>query len=113
LFEVIRLKTPGGMSMWLAITSARITADSGVSGAGLRTTTLPAARAGAVLPTFMPVGAFQGVIAPPTPRGSWRTRRLLRMPGISATGRSTSQPNVSIRSAVHSTSSITESIPSR
>jgi hypothetical protein len=71
---------------------------------------LPAARAGTALPTFMLVGAFQGVIAPTTPRASWRTRRLLRMPSISNAGRSTSQPNRSISAIVHSTSSITESM---
>jgi hypothetical protein len=62
------LTTPGGKPA-SAISSATARVDSGVSSAGLRTTVLPAARAG---PSFQLVnisGKFQGTIWPTTPTG--------------------------------------------
>jgi hypothetical protein len=43
---------------------------NGVSGAGLITTALPAARAGASFHTAIISGAFHGVISPQTPTGT-------------------------------------------
>ncbi len=43
---------------------------SGVSSAGLSTTVLPAARAGAKPHPAIAIGKFQGTITPTTPRGS-------------------------------------------
>ena len=49
-------------------------AVSGVSPAGLSTTVLPAARAGASFQEAMVRGKFQGTISPTTPSGSWKVR---------------------------------------
>ena len=43
---------------------------SGVTSAGLRTTVLPAARAGAKPQPAMAIGKFQGTMTATTPRGS-------------------------------------------
>ena len=59
--------TPAGMSVCSAMIRPRTVADQGVSGAGLRTTVLPAASAGPSLARFRFSGKFQGVIAPTTP----------------------------------------------
>ncbi len=50
------LTTPGGMSVSVAISSARASVISGVSGAALRTTVQPAARAGDSLASASWVG---------------------------------------------------------
>ena len=52
--------------------SASRIAVNGVSSAGLRTTVLPAARAGAKPHEAMGMGKFHGTIAPITPSGSWK-----------------------------------------
>lgn len=49
----------------------RARATSGVHSAGLRTTALPAASAGASFWASLAMGEFHGVIAPTTPMGSW------------------------------------------
>ena len=46
--------------------------DAGVCSAGLRTTQLPAARAGASFQTAIRIGKFHGMIWPTTPSGSWK-----------------------------------------
>ena len=45
-------------------------AVSGVSSAGLSTTVLPAARAGAIPQPMIGIGKFQGTMIPTTPSGS-------------------------------------------
>ena len=45
---------------------------SGVCSAGLSTTQLPAASAGASFHTAISSGKFQGMIWPTTPSGSWK-----------------------------------------
>ena len=45
---------------------------SGVCSAGLRTTQLPAASAGASFHTAISSGKFHGMICPTTPSGSWK-----------------------------------------
>ena len=62
------LTTPGGRSAWRQ-TSANRRAVSGVVEAGLRTTVLPAARAGAIFQASMSSGKFHGMIWPATPSG--------------------------------------------
>ncbi len=46
--------------------------DTGVCSAGLITTQLPAASAGASFHTAISSGKFQGMIWPTTPSGSWK-----------------------------------------
>ena len=53
--------------------SASLSALSGVKEAGLSTTQLPAASAGATFHTAIRKGKFQGMIWPQTPIGSRRT----------------------------------------
>jgi hypothetical protein len=60
--------TPGGRSAWRQ-TSAKSSALSGVVEAGLRTTVLPAARAGATFHASINNGKFHGMIWPATPSG--------------------------------------------
>jgi hypothetical protein len=62
------LTTPGGRSA-SAITSASTSSDSGVVSAGLITTVLPAARAGAIFQAAISSGKFQGITWPATPSG--------------------------------------------
>ena len=62
------LTTPGGRSAWRQ-TSAKSRADSGVVEAGLRTTVLPAASAGAIFHDSMSSGKFHGMIWAATPSG--------------------------------------------
>ena len=50
--------------------SAKRSAVSGVSSAGLRTTVLPAASAGASFHDAIASGKFHGVMSPTTPSGS-------------------------------------------
>ena len=52
------------------------TAVSGVSAAGLSTTQLPAASAGAAFQPTMIIGKFHGMIAPTTPIGLRTTRPI-------------------------------------
>ncbi len=61
--------TSGGMPASSASSPMRI-AVSGVSSAGLRTTVLPAASAGAKPQPAIGIGKFQGTITPTTPSGS-------------------------------------------
>ena len=63
------LSTPGGNPASSASSPMR-TAVSGVSAAGLSTTQLPAASAGAHFQPTMIMGKFHGMIAPITPIGS-------------------------------------------
>ena len=62
------LTTPGGRSAWRQ-TSAKSSALSGVVEAGLRTTVLPAARAGAIFQASISSGKFHGMIWAATPSG--------------------------------------------
>ena len=62
--------TPGGSRS--PITDMRNRIDAGVCSAGLSTTQLPAARAGASFHTAMRTGKFHGMICPTTPSGSWK-----------------------------------------
>ncbi len=68
----ITLMTPFGMRVWVT-SSARRSADSGVSGDGLRTIVLPVAVAIVIFHTAMSSGKFQGMIPTHTPMGSRRT----------------------------------------
>ena len=61
--------TPSGRPASSAIRSSS-SAVSGVSSAGLSTTVLPAASAGATFHEAIVSGKFQGVISPTTPSGS-------------------------------------------
>ena len=65
---VTMLTTPGGRSAWRQ-TSAKSRADSGVVEAGLRTTVLPAASAGAIFHGSISSGKFHGMIWAATPSG--------------------------------------------
>ena len=62
------LTVPGGRSAWTQ-TSANSIAESGVVDAGLRTTVLPAARAGAIFQASISSGKFHGMIWAATPSG--------------------------------------------
>ncbi len=62
------LMTPGGSRSPMRSTSTMI--EAGVCSAGLRTTQLPAASAGASFQTAMRMGKFHGMIWPTTPSGS-------------------------------------------
>ncbi|MCY1540680.1 hypothetical protein D9M68_763330 [compost metagenome] len=61
-------RTPGGSRSPMTSISTRI--DTGVCSAGLSTTQLPAASAGASFHTAMRIGKFHGMIWPTTPMGS-------------------------------------------
>ena len=65
------MKTPSGRPASSA-SSARRIAVSGVSSAGLSTTVLPAASAGAKPQPAIGIGKFHGTITPTTPSGSWK-----------------------------------------
>ena len=65
----ITVKTPSGRPASRASSPSRI-AVSGVSSAGLSTTVLPAASAGAKPHPAIGIGKFQGTITDTTPRGS-------------------------------------------
>ena len=54
-----------------AINSANIRMLIGVDSAGLSTTQLPAANAGASFHAAIRIGKFHGMICPTTPSGSW------------------------------------------
>src|SRR5688572_29412603 len=64
-----RLNTPLGKAVRLMI-SAIVQAQPGTSSAGLNTTQLPYAKAGAIFHAGIAIGKFQGVISPTTPSGS-------------------------------------------
>ncbi len=68
---MITWNTSGGSPASRA-SSAMRSAVSGVSSAGLSTTVLPAASAGANAQAAMGIGKFHGTIAPTTPSGSWK-----------------------------------------
>src|SRR5215813_7210578 len=68
---VTMLTTPGGSSAWRS-TSQKSSADSGVVSAGLSTTVLPAASAGAIFQASISSGKFHGMIWPATPSGFGR-----------------------------------------
>ena len=55
---------------------------SGVSSAGLTTTVLPAASAGAKPQPAMAMGKFHGTITPTTPSGSWKVTSMPPGTGI-------------------------------
>ena len=75
------LRTPGGRPASTA-SSARASAVSGVTSAGLTTTELPIARAGATFQPRIAIGKFQGVIAAQTPIGSRKVSSVpLRLAG--------------------------------
>lgn len=74
-------KTPGGTPARSAST-ASASAESGVCEAGLSTMVQPAASAGPALRVIMAAGKFQGVIAAPTPTGSFST--TMRCPSTGA-----------------------------
>src|SRR3954453_9894109 len=67
----ITFSTPGGSPHSFAY-SANFRSDSEVFEAGLMTTVLPHASAGAIFQTASISGKFHGVIAPTTPTGSRR-----------------------------------------
>ena len=64
-----KLNTPGGTPA-RAMISAKADAVAGTSSAGLSTTQLPNARAGAVFQAGIAIGKFHGQIIPTTPTGS-------------------------------------------
>ena len=70
------VKTPSGIPASRA-SSPRRTAVSGVSSAGLSTTVLPAASAGAKPQPAIGMGKFHGTMMPTTPSGS---RNVTSMP---------------------------------
>ena len=75
---VTRLKTPGGRSA-SATHSASAIAATEVLGAGVQTTALPQASAGAISSAGIVYGQFHGVITPTTPSG--RRTSSTRLPG--------------------------------
>ena len=64
------LSTPGGSRSPISSASTRI--EAGVCSAGLSTTQLPAASAGASFQAAIRSGKFHGMIWPTTPSGSWK-----------------------------------------
>ena len=85
------LTTPSGTPAAAAI-SAKRTAVSGVSSAGLRTTVLPAASAGASFHDAIASGKFQGVISPTTPIGSRNVMATPPSTGIVSPSRRSGAP---------------------
>ena len=66
---VNRLRTPAGNPARCRI-SASAQAQPGASSAGLNTTVLPQASAGAIFQAGIAIGKFHGVMMPTTPTGS-------------------------------------------
>ena len=64
------MNTPSGRPASRASPASR-SAVSGVTSAGLSTTVLPAASAGANPHPAIGIGKFHGTITPTTPSGSW------------------------------------------
>ena len=79
--------TPGGIPA-SRHSSPSLSVDSGASSAGLITTVLPAAMAGAIFHAAICMAKFHGVIAAHTPIGSRRTQFV--DPGFRGSGRSSS-----------------------
>ena len=75
------VNTPAGSPACSASSPRRI-AVSGVSSAGLSTTVLPAASAGAKPQPAIGIGKFHGTITPTTPRGSWNVTSMPPGTGI-------------------------------
>jgi len=71
-----RLKTPAGTPARTRI-SAIAHAQAGTSSAGLKTTQLPYASAGAIFQAGIASGKFHGVINPTTPIGSRNNSTLM------------------------------------
>ena len=67
---VTTLMTPGGTTS--SSTSMSFSSDHGVGLAGLITTQLPAATAGASFHAAISSGKLNGMICPTTPSGSWK-----------------------------------------
>src|SRR3954469_13060143 len=78
-----KLKTPGGRSA-SATHSASTPEHTAVEGAGVHTTVLPQASAGASTSAGMVYGQFHGVIRPSTPSG--RRNSSTRRPGAALCG---------------------------
>ncbi len=72
-FPGTTVSTPGGSPASTASSPIRI-AVNGVISAGLSTTALPAAIAGANPQPAIGIGKFHGTITPTTPSGSWKVR---------------------------------------
>ncbi|MNT15379.1 hypothetical protein D3C72_1504300 [compost metagenome] len=68
---ITRLKVPAGRA-WRAMISVRAQALAGTALAGLNTTALPKARAGAIFQAAVAIGKFHGVMMATTPTGSRR-----------------------------------------
>ena len=81
---VTRLKTPGGRSASTTHSASAIAAIAVVD-AGVQTTVLPEASAGAISSAGIVYGQFHGVITPITPRG--RRTSSTRLPGEIEFGR--------------------------
>ena len=64
------LTTPAGSRS--PISDIRYRIEAGVCSAGLSTTALPAASAGASFQAPIRIGKFHGMICPTTPSGSWK-----------------------------------------
>ena len=75
------VNTPSGIPASSA-SSARRSAVSGVSSAGLSTTVLPAASAGAKPQLAIGIGKFHGTMTPTTPSGSWNVTSIPPGTGI-------------------------------
>ena len=104
---VTRLTTPGGRSA-SAMHSASATAQTAVVGAGVQTTVLPAAIAGASSSAGIVYGQFQGVMIPIAPRA--RRISITRLPGENEFGSSPPRRLASSAAArQYSTSSSTSS----
>ncbi len=73
--------TSGGRPASSASRASSI-AVSGVSSAGLSTTVLPAASAGANAHDAIGIGKFHGTITPTTPSGSWKVTSRPSATGI-------------------------------
>ena len=73
--------TSGGRPASSASSPIRI-AVSGVTSAGLATTVLPAASAGAKPQDGIGIGKFHGTITPTTPSGSWKVTSMPSATGI-------------------------------
>ncbi|CEZ70223.1 Uncharacterised protein [Mycobacterium tuberculosis] len=82
------LTTPGGKSVCSTMISPSAAAHHGVSGAGFKTTVLPAASAGPSLARLIWCGKFHGVMAPTTPTASRARVRRVAMPNGDASPRS-------------------------
>ena len=79
---VTRLTTPGGNPTSSMMRTSSITA-SGPWGAGLMTTVLPVASAGATLPAIDVIGKLYGVMHATTPTGGRSPTAPMRPPGAS------------------------------